>query len=128
MAASESKQNSTESLFSPRQNDTSPFFGQRLPPGNLSHHLGCWTNVSGTPIYTCFTQNSTSDNQILTSCARMRRSCPLEIAQQCCVNMRLMEVPYTTNMGMQAMVLLGRRERVPAAVRLAARPPAEHVP
>jgi len=83
-------QNGTDSLFPPAQNETASFFGQRLPVAPLSQHEGCMTNVSGTPIYTCFTQNSTSDNQILTSCASPRlarpqpqQQCMLGAAQRC---------------------------------------------
>jgi len=68
-------QNGTDSLVPPAQNETASCFG-RLPVAPLSQHEGCLTNVSGTPIYTCFTQNSTSDNQILTSCATLRLERP----------------------------------------------------
>ncbi len=70
-------QNAADALYAPpAQNETASFFG-RLPVAPLSQHEGCMTNVSGTPIYTCFTQNSTSDNQILTSCAPLRLERPL---------------------------------------------------
>ena len=98
-------QNGTDSLFPPAQNETASFFGQRLPVAPLSQHEGCLTNVSGTPIYTCFTQNSTSDNQILTSCATLRLACP-QPRRQCTLGVA------------QLRMLAPARSRARAAERL----------